>query len=171
MSGLVNSLLIISRSENENTQKNFVVHDLYNFLEKIVSKMKPQAENMGLKLEIDEYKKILVKIDLNNFERAVSNILQNAIHYTKTGTIKISLSEDTKKIFIIIKDTGVGISEKDLPHVFDRFYKAEHSRNDLSGSGLGLCISKQIIEQHQGIIKINSTINVGTIVTITIPKI
>lgn len=171
MSGLVNDLLIISRGENEKTTNNFVVSDLHNFIEKIISKMKSQAENKGLKLEIDEYKKILIKIDLNSFERAISNVLQNAIHYTKNGGIKTSLIEDDIKVHIVIKDTGVGISEQDLPHVFDRFYKAEHSRNDKSGSGLGLSISKQIIEQHQGTIKINSTINVGTIVTITIPKI
>lgn len=171
MSGLVNDLLIISRGENENTLNNFVVSDLHNFIEKIVSKMTSQAESKGLKLEVDSYKKILVKIDLNNFERAISNILQNAIHYTKIGSIKISLKEESKKAVIVIKDTGVGINEQDLPHVFDRFYKAEHSRNDESGSGLGLPISKQIVEQHQGTIKINSTINVGTIVTITIPRI
>ncbi len=171
MSVLVDDLLAISRSENENTTNNFVVSDLHNFIEKIVFKMKSQAENKGLKLEMDEYEKMLVKIDLNSFERAISNVLQNAIHYTKDGNIKISLKEESKKALILIKDTGVGINEQDLPYVFDRFYKAEHSRNDLSGSGLGLCISKQIVEQHEGDIKINSTINVGTIVTITIPRI
>lgn len=171
MSELVNDLLIISRGENEKSSNNFVESDLHNFIEKIVLKMTSQAESKGLKLEIDEYKKILVKIDLSNFERAISNILQNAIHYTKEGSIKISFKEEVKKVLITIKDTGVGINEQDLPRVFDRFYKAEHSRNDESGSGLGLCISKQIVEQHAGNIKINSTINVGTIVTITIPKV
>lgn len=169
MSKLVNDLLFISRGENENIANDFVVIDLYYFIEKIVSKMKSQAESKNLKLDIDEYKKILVKIDLNSFERAVSNILQNAINYTKIGNIKISLKVESKKVAIIIKDTGVGINEQDLLHVFDRFYKAEHSRNDKSGSGLGLCISKQIIEKHQGNIKINSTISLGTTVTIIIP--
>lgn len=170
MSGLVNDLLIISRGENENTINNFVISDLYNFIEKIMTKMAPQAESKGLKLKTDEYKKILVKIDLNNFERAISNILQNAIHYTKKGSIQISLKEESKKVLITIKDTGVGINEHDLPNVFDRFYKAEHSRNDESGSGLGLPIAKQIIEQHQGNINIKSQKNIGTEVDVSIPK-
>ena len=171
MSNLVNNLLAIAKGENENTLNDFVISDLHNVINKIVSKMIFKAESKGLKLEIDEYKKILVKIDINNFERALSNLLQNAINYTKTGTVKVSLEENSKKVTITIKDTGIGINEQDLPYIFDRFYKAENSRNDESGSGLGLCISKQIIEQHKGDIKINSTINVGTIVTVTMPKV
>jgi len=169
MSKLVDDLLVISRGENENVPV-FVSVDLHNFIEKIVLKMEPQTKNNGLNLEIEEYKKILVKIDQNNFERAISNILQNAIYYTKTGGIKISLTEDGKNAHITISDTGVGISEKELPFVFDRFYKAEHSRNDESGSGLGLPIAKQIIERQGGTIKINSIVGVGTAVSITIPK-
>lgn len=170
MSTLVNDLLIISRSENENISNNFIVVDLYNFVEKIMSKMKTQAENKGLLISINEYKKILVKVDASNFERAISNIIQNAVNYTKKGEIKVIVSGDHKKANITISDTGVGINEQELPFIFDRFYKAEHSRNDESGSGLGLCISKQIIEQHKGNIIIESKIGVGTTVNITIPN-
>jgi len=169
MSKLVDDLLLISRGENENAPV-FVSVDLHNFIEKIVLKMEPQAKNNELNLEIDEYKKILVKIDQNNFERAISNILQNAIYYTKIGGIKIILTEDGKDAHITISDTGVGISEEELPFVFDRFYKAEHSRHDESGSGLGLPIAKQIIERQGGTIKINSIMGVGSAVSIVIPK-
>jgi len=170
MSKLVNDLLIISRSENESMPNNFVVVDLHNFVEKIIYKMKAQAENKGLSLNINEYKKILVKVNASNFERAFSNIIQNAINYTKVGSIKIDINSDEKKAYISVADTGVGISPQDLPYVFDRFYKAEHSRHDESGSGLGLCISKQIIEQHKGHIIIESKIGVGTTIKITIPN-
>ena len=171
MSKLVNDLLIISRGENEKIINNYVTVDLHNFVNKIMFKIKVQAENKGLNLNINEYKKIMVKIDVNNFERAVLNILQNSIHYTLIGEIKINIFDDSLNAIVKISDTGVGISEEDLPFVFDRFYKAEHSRKDNSSSGLGLCISKQIIEQHNGNISIESKKNEGTKVFIKIPKI
>jgi signal transduction histidine kinase len=170
MSKLVNDLLIISRNGNKNITNKFVPVDLGNFIGKIVSKMKIQAQNKGLDLLVGEYKKIIVKIDRSGFERVISNILQNAIYYTKKGNIKVYIKSDAFKARILISDTGVGIKEEDLPFVCDRFYKAEHSRHDGEGSGLGLFIAKQIIEQHKGNLKIESKINVGTTMIITIPK-
>lgn len=117
-----------------------------------------------------EYKMILLSIDQDTLERAISNIVQNAIKYTQTGTITIDLKEKNQKVIITISDTGVGISEKDLPYVFDRFYKVEHSRNANSGSGLGLPIAKMLVREHRGKTHIESKVNSGTIVTITIPK-
>jgi signal transduction histidine kinase len=170
MSKLLNDLLLVQRGGNKNITDKFVLVDLHNFIKKMMQKMRMPAQNKGLKLAMSEYKKIIVKININDFERAILNILQNAINYTHSGSIKSSLVDDAKKAYITISDTGVGISEQNLPFVFDRFYKAEHSRHDESGSGLGLSISKQIIEQHRGSISIESKVNAGTAITITIPK-
>ena len=124
----------------------------------------------NLKLEIQNDISTNLNINKYNFERALQNVLQNAINYTKeNGNISIKTKLINKCVGIIIKDTGVGISEKDLPNIYDRFYKAEHSRNDNSGSGLGLGIARQIIEQHAGTINISSEVGVGTEVTISIP--
>jgi signal transduction histidine kinase len=130
----------------------------------------PQAESKGLQVNLCEYQKLLVTIDSDNFERAILNILQNAIKYTKVGSVTIKLKTDAQKAYVVIEDTGVGIDQKDLPHVFDRFYKAEHSRSDSSSSGLGLPIAKLIIEEHKGNIQIDNSVNKGTIVTIAIPR-
>jgi signal transduction histidine kinase len=170
MSKLVNDLLLISRGEDKDINNIYTRIDLHNFMNKIVSKMKVQALNKGLTLVISNYIKIFTKVNISNFERAILNILQNAINYTNKGGIKVTVTDDNKKAYIEISDTGVGIKEEDLPFVFDRFYKAEHSRNDQSGSGLGLCISKQIITEHNGGIEIKSKVNVGTTITISIPK-
>jgi signal transduction histidine kinase len=170
MSKLVHDLLLISRGDNQATIYSYTKIDLHKFIDRIVQKIKPYAEDKGLKMNLCEYKKVLVTVDEDNSERAISNIVQNAIKYTKTGTIAIDLKEENQKVVITISDTGVGIPERDLPHVFDRFYKAEHSRNDNSGSGLGLPIAKLIVEEHKGTIHIESKVNSGTIVTITIPK-
>lgn len=171
MSKLVNDLLLISRGEEENSLNNFMITDLHFFIKKIVEKFERQAKDKDLIIEISDYIKINTLLEPNSFERAVSNILQNAINYTKNGVVKVGIKEDEKNIIISIKDTGVGISKEDLPLVFDRFYKAEHSRNDKSGSGLGLSIAKQIIKKHKGDIFVESTVGTGTVVTVKIVKL
>ncbi len=170
MTKLVNDLLLISRGDNQATTYLYFGIDLHKFINTIVQKSKHQAEGKGFKINLCGYKQILVSLDQDNFERAILNVLQNAIKYTKTGSITIELNSDTQKAYILIKDTGVGIDQKDLPYVFDRFYKAEHSRNDSSSSGLGLSIAKLIIEEHKGTIVIESEINKGTVVTIALPN-
>jgi signal transduction histidine kinase len=171
MSRLVNDLLLISRGENQAMRHSFIEIDIHNFIEKLVNKIKPQAENKGLEIKLCEYKKILIRVDTDNFERAISNILQNAINYTKVGGVTVDIKEDSQRVYITISDTGVGIAPKDLPFVFDRFYKASHSRNDKSGSGLGLPISKLIIEEHKGKISLDSKVGIGTEVVISLPVI
>jgi signal transduction histidine kinase len=170
MSKLVSDMLMISRGGEKSIVNKFVSIDLHNFVKKIVSKMEMQAEKKGLKLVLGESKKIMVKIYTSDFERVIMNVLQNAINYTEIGSIRVYVTDDNKKAHILISDTGVGIKEEDLPFVCDRFYKAEHSRGDEGGFGLGLSISKQIIEQHNGSLNIKSEINVGTTIVITIPK-
>lgn len=170
MSKLVHDLLLISRGDNQASIYSYTEIDLHKFISTIVQKIKPQAENKGLRISICEYKEILATVDVDNFERAVLNILQNAIKYTKTGNITINLKTDIQRTHIFIKDTGVGIDQKDLPYVFNRFYKAEHSRNDASSSGLGLPIAKLIIEEHKGNIEIKSVPDQGTEVDISLPR-
>jgi signal transduction histidine kinase len=170
MSKLVHDLLLLSRGDNHAPAYALVRVDAHNFLEKIVEKMRAQAQQKGLTMHLSRYKKICIAIDPNTFDRAISNIVQNAIKYTHTGTITIDITEDVRKAYITIKDTGVGIDQKDLPHIFDRFYKAEHSRNDISSSGLGLSIAKLIIEEYDGAIEVKSNVGKGTEVRITVPK-
>ncbi len=169
MSKLVSDLLLISRGDNGATIHSYSDIDIHGFITKIIDKISGVAEKKGLTVNISEYQKIIIKVDTNNFERAISNILQNAIKYTKEGSIKIEILNNKDYLNIKIIDTGVGIGDKDLPHVFDRFYKAEHSRNDNSGSGLGLPIAKLIIEEHKGNIEITSKEGAGTTVDILLP--
>lgn len=169
MSKLVHDLLLISRGDNQATVHSYSKVDIHAFLSKIIDKLNIQSSEKGLAVNISEYEKIVSKIDVNNFERAITNIIQNSIKYTKKGSVYIDLSKNENKLSIVITDTGVGISEKDLPHVFDRFYKAEHSRSDNTGSGLGLPIAKLIVEEHGGEILLTSKINEGTRVHISMP--
>lgn len=170
MSSLVEDLLLIARTENTLDVSNLEKVDLKNSLNILIQKNQKQFENKHLKLEIENELSVYLKINKYNLERALQNILQNAINYTKeNGTISFKTQLIGKCVELVIEDTGVGISEKDLPNIYYRFYKAEHSRNDNSGSGLGLAITKQIIEQNGGSISLSSEMGVGTKVTIILP--
>ncbi len=171
MSALIDDLLLIARTEQKLSNGDFVAIKIGDFIEKIVEKMQIQVSIKNISLKTNIFSNKEIKIQQYNFERAIQNIIKNAINYTaNNGKIIIDIAEQKSLIIIKIVDTGVGISESDLPHVFDRFYKASHSRNDNSGSGLGLPIAKQIIEQHRGSISIESKIDIGTTVIIKIPK-
>ena len=95
-------------------------------------------------------------------ERALSNLLDNALIYTpEKGEGSVEVQEKDKEASVKVSDNGKGIAENDLPHVFDRFYRADKSRST-EGTGLGLAITKKIIEAHQGTIEVQSHLNKGT---------
>jgi signal transduction histidine kinase len=173
MTNLVEDLLLIARNESirSKTISNEDI-DLQKLIEKLISRMKSESNKKNIIITIEGTVTSSIKGNANNLERAIQNILQNAINYTPNGgKITVSLIQEKDSCSIKVSDTGVGIKESDLPYVFDRFYKAEHSRNDASGSGLGLPIAKQIIEQHSGTIKIASKPNNGIEVIILIPLV
>lgn len=171
MSKLVHDLLLISRGDNHSATQVYIPVDAYTFIEKLVEKMQVQAQKKGLLIHLCDYIKIHIAIESNLFERAISNILQNAIKYTNRGSITIVLKQDAQNASISIIDTGVGISQKDLPHIFDRFYRVEQSRNDGFSSGLGLSIAQLILEEHGGMIQVKSVVGKGTEVIVAVPKV
>jgi signal transduction histidine kinase len=106
--------------------------------------------------------------------RVISNLLSNAARFTAgSGEIKVTLSQETRDgrrwAVVSVADDGVGIPADDVPHVFDRFYRATNVTGKIAGTGLGLASAKQIVEQHGGAIGIASQVNIGTTVTVTLP--
>jgi signal transduction histidine kinase len=104
-------------------------------------------------------------------QRMLSNILDNAVKYTPPGgKIEVSLTESKSGDAIVsVSDTGVGISDADLLHIFERFYRCDRSRSQ-PGTGLGLSLARAIARAHGGDITVTSTVNQGSIFTITLPK-
>lgn len=102
--------------------------------------------------------------------RAILNIVDNAVHYTSRGRIRISLKKVDNKAKIVITDSGIGIGSRDLPHIFDRFYRGEHAAQT-SGSGLGLAIAQSIVNAFSGTIDVKSRVGRGTTVTISFPVV
>ena len=171
MTTLVFDLLLVARTEQTVEKDTSRLVDVHGFVDSVIKKMQIKAQEKSITLAMEGTVHGNVKVHGHNFDRVLQNVLQNAINYTPSGgRVTVSIHKEKSGYKIIVVDTGVGIPEADLPHIFERFYKASHSRNDASGSGLGLSIAKQIIEQHKGSIAISSHTGEGTEVTITIPK-
>jgi signal transduction histidine kinase len=103
------------------------------------------------------------------FERAVGNLLDNALRFTaEYGKIRVAVSRHNNDFEVAVHDNGSGISAEHLPHVFDRFYRAESSRSS-DGAGLGLALVKSIVELHGGFATVQSEVGHGTMVTLKFP--
>jgi signal transduction histidine kinase len=111
-------------------------------------------------------------VDIQRLGRALNNLVSNALYHTPPGgRVTLSAGPVAGGVFISVSDTGEGILPEDLPHVFERFYRGDKSRNRaVGGAGLGLAIARGIIEAHQGSIQVESAPGQGTVFTITLPK-
>jgi signal transduction histidine kinase len=112
-----------------------------------------------------------VEGDEERLVQLLVNVLDNAVKYTRKGTIGVSCHPRGDHVLIDVRDTGIGISKEDLPHIFDRFFRADKARTrSEGGTGLGLAISKWIVEQHGGTIRADSEPDQGTAVHIVLPR-
>jgi hypothetical protein len=104
--------------------------------------------------------------------RALYNLLENAVKYSRDGSlVEVSAERSASTIRLQIKDNGIGISPEDLPHIFDRFYRADKARRlGAEGLGLGLAFVKWIIEGHHGTIRVSSQADSGTIFEVSLPE-
>lgn len=172
MTSLIRDLLQLSHIDFKKVTWNFEYTDIHSLLVDAVEKMKLfyEEKHQSIRLESPE-NLFLVWADRSKLEQVIINILSNAIKYTpESGTVDISLMLVDNTVFVSIKDTGMGIPEEDLPHIFDRFYRVDKGRSrEQGGTGLGLSIAKNIIEAHNGTVEVVSKLNEGTCFTISLP--
>jgi len=165
---LTNNLLSLTRYEHNSllTQSVIIKEIIHNAVKKIL----PLAKDKKIMIKI-KADKTMIKGNREALEKMLVNFLDNAVKYTpKGGKVKISTENQSKYLLINIKDTGIGIPAKDLPHIFDRFYRVDQSRSkDITGFGLGLSVAKKIIEIHRGSITVKSKPKKGTHFTIRLP--
>lgn len=146
--------------------------DMKSLVERVCDLARETAEAKQLKLVVNlESNLPQVRGDEAYITQAIMNILENAILYTPpNGTIQVRMYAHEGILIIDIRDTGIGISPTDLPHIFERFYKVDKARTSgKSGAGLGLSIAHQVIEQHGGRITVESEPGIGTLFRITLP--
>ena len=173
MTRLVQDLLRLSNIEFKQTKWNKVEADLNEIIKDAVLKVDVSVKNKKQELICNTFEEpITVLIDTDSMEQVFLNILSNAIKYTdKHGKIDVSVYKENNVSKVIIEDNGIGIPDKDLSRIFERFYRVDKARSrEMGGTGLGLSIAKEIVEAHSGKIEIFSPSNgKGTKVIITLP--
>lgn len=177
MMRMVTDLLSLSRIDNETSQLEIELTNFTAFITFILNrfdKIKSQAQEDTKKYElIREYPitPIWVEIDTDKMTQVIDNILNNAIKYSPDGgKIKVGMKTTDAQLIISISDEGLGIPKKDLPRIFDRFYRVDKARSRAQGgTGLGLAIAKEIVKQHKGFIWAKSEYGKGSTFTIVLP--
>ena len=173
MNRLVKDLLQLSRLDHQRERWSMKETNLVNILNTAIPKVALTARQKEQHLNVlyDEEAVIPVNVDRDRIEQVVLNVLSNAIKYTNEGgRIDIDVLESGNYVKVIVSDNGIGISEADIPRVFERFYRVDKARSRaMGGTGLGLPISKQIVEEHHGTLTIESQEGKGTNVTMTLP--
>lgn len=167
---MINTMLEISETNTRIRTLNRMPIDLKSLLEKAVDLYTPLAEEKQIEFRCSVAESLFVNGEEGKLQRALANLLDNATKFSpKGGIIEIRLSSIHERVLISILDEGPGIQPKDQAKIFERFYRADRSRH-LPGNGLGLCLTKAIVEAHGGLISVDSSPNKKTCFTIELPQ-
>lgn len=168
---LIASIEDLSGTENENLLLHKAEFDFTKLIIRLLNNYANELLEKNIRVTYTN-RENLVYADEDKMSQVFNNLLSNAIKYSKEGTkISIEVKYDTEIVEIAMNDTGIGIDEGDLPHIFERFYRADKSRNRSTGGvGIGLAITKALIEAHDGSIEVKSRISEGTEFIIRLPR-
>ncbi len=155
MALMVDDFLNVSRIDHGKMRFHYTIADIAELTGEVVKEFKSEIEKKGLqiKFEYDHHEKYTTRIDVAKIKKAISNILDNAIKYTPSGSIRVIVEHDItkKKIHISIHDEGIGMSEEEMKKLFIKFNRAPAAiSTNVHGSGLGLYIAKQMLEFEGG---------------------
>ena len=172
---LVQQMLDLSRMENHTVPMNIETVDVVELVRGIVNAQEPLFHERDLRLRFaDETqgKKPLIEADSDMITQCVINLMSNAMRYTpEGGWVIVTVGFDRKHLTISVSDTGIGIAKEDLSRIFGRFWRADASRaREAGGLGVGLAVTKQIVERHHGFISVESELEKGTTFTIHLPR-
>jgi two-component system phosphate regulon sensor histidine kinase PhoR len=167
---MVSELTELSRIESGKAELKMEPLNINLLIEEVVVQMNPLAESKPVVLTTNlETSLPIMKADKERIRQTLINLINNAIKYNNPGgKVIVSTTHDEKSITVNVSDTGVGISKEDLPHIFERFYKADKARTK-GGSGLGLAIAKHTIQAHGGEISAKSEESKGAVLSFTLP--
>ena len=172
---MINEILDLTKLEAGKLELNQEKVVWYNFLRQITSNFESVAnqKNIDFQFQYQDKKTLQINLDKSKMEIILLNLLSNAFKFTpKKGKVTITVKEDGEWIYVEISDTGSGIHEADLPHVFDRFYQAKKQSNTAEGgTGIGLALSKEFVNLLDGEITVTSELGKGTIFSIKIPRL
>ncbi|MGD0968573.1 MAG: ATP-binding protein [Candidatus Aquilonibacter sp.] len=171
LASLVHQLLEQARAESGQLRLNLRQIDLEVVAHPIVASFEPQAVNKGVRLELRAMRPVSVEADPDRLSQVFVNLIDNAIRHTPSGGhVTVELDANGNDAIMRVRDTGVGIPYRDIPHIFERFYVVDRSRTrESGGAGLGLAIVKGIIDAHGGTVATESMMGSGTLFTVRLP--
>ncbi len=169
---LLENMLTLARADAERGDKALESLNLAAVVEEACELARPVAEDrqLDLSVSLDASRLVNVRGDFTTLRRLLWILLDNALKYTQApGRIDVVLSANSQQATVEVRDSGVGISAADLPHIFDRFYRADPSRSNIDGAGLGLAIAKWIAEMHHADLTVASELQRGTVFQLVLP--
>lgn len=168
---IINDLLSLVKLDQKGSPLNISEVSLNDMVEELLKRLRPLAEQNHVELLLESFRPVTIDADQVKFSLALMNLVENGIKYNKeNGYVHVTINSDKTYAFIRVEDSGIGIPEESIPHIFDRFYRVDksHSR-EIGGTGLGLSIVHQIIALHGGEIKVSSILGRGTVFDIRVP--
>ncbi|MDP2921857.1 MAG: ATP-binding protein [Candidatus Omnitrophota bacterium] len=168
---LVEDLLSLSHLESKDIALEKSIFNLHQLADNIISSFKVLSEKKNVEIKNEIPQEFLIRADKDRMEQVFTNLIDNAIKFNKEkGGVKVYGREEGKDMKIAIEDSGIGIPEKDIPRIFERFYRVDKARSrELGGTGLGLSIVKHIVELHGGNVGVESVEGLGSKFWFTLP--
>lgn len=170
-SKIIDDLLTLVKADKSNAELNVEQININGLLEQILKRLRPIAKKRNIELVLESIREVSADVDEVKLSLALSNLVENAVKYNhEEGWVHVTLDADHKFFYVKVSDNGIGISQENQEHVFERFYRVDKARSrETGGTGLGLAITKSIILMHQGAIKLQSKEGEGTTFTVRIP--
>ena len=170
---IINDLLSLVKMDKTATTLNITTVNINDLMEQIMKRLQPIADKQKVQLVLETFRPVSAEIDEVKLTLAVSNLIENGIKYNKDdgeGWVHVALNADHQYFYIKVEDSGMGIPEEDLEHIYERFFRVDksHSR-EIGGTGLGLAITRNAILMHRGAIKVHSEVGEGTTFDVRIP--
>ena len=150
---------------------NVKPENINELVERILKRVRPIAAVRNIEVGFESFRPVTAEVDEVKLSLAISNLVENAIKYNKEdGWVHVSLNADHKYFYVKVADSGIGIPEESIEHIFERFYRVDksHSR-EIGGTGLGLAIARNAIVMHRGAVKVYSEEGTGTTFTVRVP--
>ena len=149
------------------------IADINELIEQILKRLQPIAEKQQVEVVLESFRPVTAEVDEVKLSLAITNLVENAIKYNKNdgeGWVHVSLNADHQYFYLKVEDSGMGIPEESLEHIYERFYRVDksHSR-EIGGTGLGLAITRNSILMHRGAIKVHSMLGEGTTFDVRVP--